>query len=92
VSHWILAYDVGDDGRRTRVARALARHGVRRQLSVFECRIDDGVVDSLVEAVRPLLAPGWDRLAAFEQRPACRAKRRELGPRSTVLEAAFYVV
>jgi hypothetical protein len=49
-------------------------------------------VDALIEAVRPLLAPGRDRLAAFAQCAACQAKRRELGPRSTVLEAAFHVV
>jgi CRISPR-associated endonuclease Cas2 len=92
MSHWIVAYDVGDDGRRARLASALARHGVRRQLSVFECHLDEGAADALIASLRPLLTPGRDRLAAYAQCPACRAKRRELGPRSTVLEAAFYVV
>ena len=36
---WVVAYDVGDDGRRERLATALSAYGPRVQLSVFECLI-----------------------------------------------------
>jgi CRISPR-associated endonuclease Cas2 len=92
LTHWIVAYDVGNDGQRARLANALARRGVRRQLSVFECRLDDDALTALVDSARPLLEPGRDRLSAYAQCAACRARRRELGRRSGVLEAAYYVV
>ncbi len=37
---YVVAYDVSDDRRRTRVAQALEGFGVRVQESVFECRLN----------------------------------------------------
>ena len=33
----VVAYDIADDKRRTRVAKALEKYGVRVNFSVFEC-------------------------------------------------------
>ena len=37
----IVAYDIVDNRKRTRVAKMLTSYGNRVQKSVFECRIDD---------------------------------------------------
>lgn len=36
----VVAYDIADDRRRTRVARLLEGYGERVQKSVFECELD----------------------------------------------------
>lgn len=38
----IVSYDIADDRRRARIAKALLNFGTRFQKSVFECEIDDG--------------------------------------------------
>ena len=47
---------------------------------------------ALVQSLEPLLEPGRDRLAAYAQCPACRSRRREVGPRSHLLDAVYYIV
>jgi len=37
----VVAYDIVDDRRRTRLAKTLKDYGWRVQKSVFECRLDD---------------------------------------------------
>jgi len=37
----VVSYDVVDDRKRTRIAKAMKSYGERVQKSVFECRIDD---------------------------------------------------
>lgn len=37
----VIAYDVVDDHRRSRLARLLEDHGTRVQKSVFECYLDE---------------------------------------------------
>jgi len=40
---YVIAYDIADDRRREDVSMALAAHGARVQLSVFECDLPDPV-------------------------------------------------
>ena len=37
----VVSYDVVDDRKRTKIAKAMKSYGERVQKSVFECRIDD---------------------------------------------------
>lgn len=43
----VVSYDVREDRRRTRLAHALKDFGERVQLSVFECRLDEGQLERL---------------------------------------------
>jgi len=52
---YVVAYDIGDDKVRLRVARLLQAHGVRVQESVFECVLDHAQVDSLTHRLAGLL-------------------------------------
>lgn len=40
MKHYVIVYDIPDDGRRNKVAALLASYGERVQLSVFECWLD----------------------------------------------------
>lgn len=38
---WVISYDIVDNRRRYRLAKALKNFGYRVQKSVFECQVDD---------------------------------------------------
>lgn len=47
----LVSYDVPDDRRRTRLAKALKDFGTRVQWSVFECQLKEEQVERLRERV-----------------------------------------
>ena len=51
---WVVTYDISDDRTRGRAADELGAYGVRVQESVFECRLDDGLLGELVERLEGL--------------------------------------
>ena len=59
MSRYLAAYDISDDGQRTRVAVVLQRFGVRLQRSVYEVWLDPDEIAQLRRLVAPLLgSPG----------------------------------
>ncbi|HLG17150.1 MAG TPA: CRISPR-associated endonuclease Cas2 [Blastocatellia bacterium] len=50
----VLAYDISDDARRTRLADELENWGRRAQKSVFEFELDDRRFEMLLDRVREM--------------------------------------
>jgi len=67
----LAAYDLSDDGERSRVDRVLRGYGFRVQWSVFECRLSRGERERLLGALRALdLKSGHVRLyRVYDGRP-----------------------
>jgi CRISPR-associated protein Cas2 len=62
----VVAYDIPNDRRRTKVARALTDYGTRVQYSVFECRVDeDRRLDEMLARVGQLIDKETDRLRVY---------------------------
>src|SRR3954453_5007633 len=67
---WVL-YDITDDRRRTKAARACLQVGLYRvQKSVFLGTLGDNELDELVVRLEALVDTGVDSVYAF---PVCRA-------------------
>jgi len=75
----VICYDVPDDRRRTRVARALAAYGRRVQYSVFEANLDHMLFDKLVSELRSLIDARCDRVTIYRLCAACARQRQALG-------------
>ena len=67
----IAAYDVGDDGRRARLAATLQQHGDRLQYSVFLCTIDEVDLGELREEVARIINPDQDSFFFLRQCATC---------------------
>ena len=65
---WIVCYDIVDNRRRNRVAKALLGYGERVQESVFECHLDNALLRRLQAELRPLVDEIDDRLRYY---PLC---------------------
>jgi CRISPR-associated protein Cas2 len=66
---WVI-YDIADDRRREKAARASLQSGlIRVQKSVFLGTLDDNPRDELVLRLEALIEPGHDSVYVF---PMCR--------------------
>lgn len=74
----IVAYDVVDDTRRNRIAKALKNYGQRIQYSVFECDLTSQQIKSLKAVVKKLINEAEDRVHFFVICQACYEKRQAL--------------
>lgn len=61
----LIAYDIGDPKRWAKVVEACQDHGVRVQLSLFECWLEEPEFQDLWNRLQTLIKPEEDRLAAY---------------------------
>ncbi len=62
---YAVAYDVADDARRVKLANLLKSYGERVQLSVFECYLDEKLLQDLMARARRVLDLGQDALRLY---------------------------
>ena len=67
----VIAYDIPDDKRRNKVARALEGHGERVQYSVFECQLTDRQFGELWKELKSLTEAKKDSLRAYRLCATC---------------------
>ena len=71
----VVAYDVKDDSRRTRLHKKLKAFGVPVEYSVFECLLDEATLRRMDRLVRREIDPEEDRVRYYL---LCRACRRRI--------------
>ncbi len=69
--HYVIAYDVESNKRRTKIANKLKDHGTRVQFSVFELESDEPRLRQLVTELRNLMQPRTDRLHVYRLCESC---------------------
>lgn len=76
---YAISYDIGDDRRRLKVAKALKDFGERVQRSVFEANLEAGQVERLKKRLAPLINPEEDSLRIYPLCAACVPRVEVLG-------------
>ncbi|WP_299029400.1 CRISPR-associated endonuclease Cas2 [uncultured Thermanaerothrix sp.] len=76
---YVLAYDIGDDRRRLKIARLMESLGERVQESVFEAYLTPRELERLLKRVERVLAVDEDSLRIYRLCAACKATVRTLG-------------
>jgi CRISPR-associated protein Cas2 len=84
-THHVIAYDVEDDGKRTKLARLLEGYGDRVQKSVFEAELSAAELKEILDAASKLVARD-DSLRIYAVCEAC-CKRVATAGRAISLEA-----
>lgn len=78
--HWVVvAYDIPDDKRRTKVMKTLAGYGARIQYSVFECDLRPADLEELKRRLRALVNPDTDDIRIYPLCESCLRKVTTLG-------------
>jgi CRISPR-associated protein Cas2 len=68
----VVAYDVSDDRRRTRLHDSLLAFGTPVQYSVFECIVDVARLRQLKEVVNRTIKPRRDHVRYYKLCSRCR--------------------
>ena len=88
----VVAYDIGDDDRRARVAARLSRFGVRIQRSVFDCVVDEDGLAAITSLGEHGIDLDKDVLHVLPQCTTCRDRRAAFGQVDDVLGVLYWVV
>ena len=80
----LIAYDITEHKRLTRVARVCEDWGVRVQYSVFECRLEASAFDHFWECLQEQIDPKEDRLVAY---PVCLRCARDIRCAGTMVSS-----
>lgn len=70
----VVAYDISDDRRRTKLYNALLGHGTPVQFSVFECLVTAGELAQMQRKVRRIIKPRLDHVRYYHLCRACVAR------------------
>ena len=79
----VIAYDISDNQRRTRLHKTLKHFGFAVQESVFECHLTDAQLGHLKAVVAALVDPRVDQVRFYYLCEACQ-RRNEMTEASLV--------
>ena len=88
----LVAYDISNDKRRTRLHKRLKDFGDPVQYSVFECLLEPEQVKRMKAAVRKIVRPKLDHVRFYLVCGACREKIEVLGRAEVTGEPQVMVV
>jgi CRISPR-associated protein Cas2 len=88
----VVSYDIPDDRRRGRLARALQDFGTRVQLSVFECILTADQEERLRSRVARLIEVGEDKVRIYRLCETCRGRIEVQGRGELTEDPEVYVL
>ena len=90
---YVVAYDIRDDRRRTRVAKILEDFGDRAQYSVFEMELDRPErIKALHRRLENAIEPSEDGVRSYFLCRDCRKKATVLGQGEIYRDDDVYIV
>ena len=89
---YIVCYDICDDGRRTKVAKALEDYGTRVQFSVFEVLLSSDRLAQLRERVKSLLDLDQDSVRIYTLCTRCTRALDIIGAGPEVYEQKVMII
>lgn len=88
----LLAYDVSNPKRLSRVAKVCEGYGVRVQYSIFECRLEPDVFENLWTDLLEEIDEDEDRLVAYRLDAKAAARTRTAGTMVCSSEVICYLI
>jgi len=76
---YLVSYDIPDDKRRTRLAKAIKDFGDRVQYSVFECLLDDALFEQMTARITALLDMNEDSVRIYRMCGSCEKQIQIIG-------------
>ena len=89
---YVVCYDIADDDRRTRLAKALLDFGTRIQESVFVANLDDTLYVRMIERIKRNVEQNFDRVHVFHLCAGCEGKTETFGTAEVVEDPEFYII
>lgn len=88
----IISYDIADDRRRTKTANILEDYGDRVQYSVFECIIDQKLLDKMTNRLQKVINIEEDSIRIYKMCNECYNKITILGKGEISKNEDVYII
>ena len=89
---YLVCYDISDDPVRDRMSKTLLDFGSRIQESVFECPLNEALLERMMGRLEKIpLAPS-DRVRVYRICGPCVERVRIYGPGEVTIEPEYYLV
>jgi len=89
---YIVSYDVPDNKRRTRLAKALKDFGDRVQYSVFECILDGKLLSQMLARINKIINVEDDSVRIYTICANCEKVIRIMGQGKVVKTEDVYII
>ena len=89
---YLVCYDISNDLVRDRMSKTLLDFGSRIQESVFECPLNDDLLDRMMARLEKLALGDDDRVRVYRLGGPCVERVRIYGPGDVTIEPEFYLV
>jgi CRISPR-associated protein Cas2 len=87
----VIAYDIPDNKRRSRLFKLLKRFGAPVQFSIFECLINDGQFEVLRREVAKLIVEGEDDVRYYDICAGCKRLTKTFGKAISTTVQQVYI-
>jgi CRISPR-associated protein Cas2 len=88
--HMVVAYDIPDDKRRTKIHKALKSYGQWMQFSLFECNLTETQYAKLRNRLSQLIKPEQDSVRFYFLCACCHDKVERIGGEAVRDETIFF--
>lgn len=89
---YLVTYDIPDDTRRLRLAKALKDYGERVQYSVFECLLDEKLFAAMLERIAKEIDDAEDRVRVYQLCEGCTKTVKIFGEGVLTEDPEVYIV
>jgi len=89
---YLVSYDIPDDRRRTKLAKALKDFGDRVQYSVFECLLDNRLLESMMKKITGLIDESEDSVRIYDLCAGCEKNIVIIGQGMVSKEEEVYIL
>lgn len=88
----VISYDIVSDKQRAKVANILKDYGQRVQYSVFECILDEEILEQMIKRLLKVINKDEDSLRIYRLCKDCKKKINVYGTASVTEDREFYIV
>ena len=88
----VVVYDIKDDRRRSRVAKTVEDYGTRVQYSVFECNMDEKILDNMNNTLASVIDDTNDKIRVYRLCKNCLNSVQLLGSGDITEDENVYIV
>lgn len=89
---YLVTYDIPNDARRFRLAKALKDYGERVQYSVFECLLDEKLFAAMLERIAKETHETEDRVRVYQLCEGCIKAVKIIGQGVLTEDPEVYIV
>lgn len=89
---YLVSYDIPETRRRTKLAKILEDFGDRVQYSVFECILDDKLLDKMIKRIQKIIIEEDDSIRIYSVCAGCEKQINVMGKGKVSKIENIYVI